>query len=235
MFDDEDDDLSFFQRNRPLVIVAVVIIFGAGAFFAWKALGGSHQSVSRQDDTIMVRLPPMPPPPPPKPLNTPPPLETPPPEQAQPKMVDQAPVQNEKKEEAPKPIAAPAPLGTGITGPGPGMAGLIGGPGGLGGGNGTGGSGGGGSKYGWYASEVQTRIADALRNNPKTRGASMKIVVRIWPDSTGRVSKARIQGSTGDPSTDSALNDILTGMQLTDPPPSDMPLPIVMRISAARP
>jgi TonB family protein len=231
---DDDDDPSFFQRNRALVIVGVVLLLGGGAFFAWKAVTGLHQSSSRSDEMEMVRLPPLPPPPPPKPQPTPPPLQTPPPEQApDQKMVEQAPVQDVPKE-APKAPAAPAPLGTSISGPGGGPD--LGLGGGLGGGGGYGpGGGGGGSKYGWYASEVQSRVADALRNNPRTRSASMKIVVRIWPDSTGRVSKAHIQGSTGDPTLDSALNDILVGMQLNDPPPSDMPLPIVMRLTALRP
>jgi outer membrane biosynthesis protein TonB len=148
-------------------------------------------------------------------------------------MTEQVPTQDEKKE-APKPDA-PAPLGTGITGPGGGPDFGLGH--GLGGGGGFGsGGGGGGSKYGWYASEVQTRIADALRNNPRTRSASMNIVIRIWPDSTGRITKVRIAGTTGDPSLDSTLqNDILTGLQLSDPPPSDMPMPIVMHVSARRP
>jgi outer membrane biosynthesis protein TonB len=150
-------------------------------------------------------------------------------------MVEQQPVQDEKKSEAPKENKpdAPAPLGTSITGPGGGPD--LGLSGGLGGGGGYGnGDGAGGTKYGWYASEVQTRIADALRSNPNTRRASMSIVVRIWPDASGRITKVHISG--GDPSLDSTIqNDILTGMQLSDPPPSDMPLPIVMRISAQRP
>jgi hypothetical protein len=81
---------------------------------------------------------------------------------------------------------------------------------------------------------VQTRIGDALRSNPATRRASMSVTVRIWPDSSGRIIKARISG--GDPTLDATLqNDILTGLQLPDPPPSYMPLPIVMRVSAQRP
>jgi outer membrane biosynthesis protein TonB len=149
-------------------------------------------------------------------------------------MIDQAPVQKEEPKEAPKPDA-PAPLGTGITGPGGGPDFGLGR--GIGGGGGWGnGGGGGGSKYGWYAGEVQTRVADALRNNARTRTASMDLKIRIWADSTGRITKARLTGSTGDPALDSTLqNDILTGMQLSDPPPSDMPMPIVMRISARRP
>ena len=231
---DDEEDRNFVQRHRGLVLIAVVVMLGVGIYFASKALSGSHQSSPRQDDMMMVSLPP-PPPPPPKIQPTPPPQQQPTPEQQQDqKMVEQQPVQDEKKEEAPKEKApdAPAPLGTSITGPGGSDMGLAGG---LGGGGGYG-SGGGGTKYGWYATEVQNRIADALRGNPRTRRATMNLVIRIWPDASGRVTKARVSGSTGDPALDATLqNDILTGIQLADPPPADMPLPIVMRVSAQRP
>jgi outer membrane biosynthesis protein TonB len=149
-------------------------------------------------------------------------------------MVEQQPVQDEKKEPPKEKPDAPAPLGTSITGPGGGPD--LGLGSGLGGGGGYGSGGGGGSKYGWYASQVQSRIADALRSNPRTRTARMNVIIRIWPDSTGRITKARIAGTTGDGSLDATIqNDILTGMQLSDPPPADMPLPIVMRVSAQRP
>jgi outer membrane biosynthesis protein TonB len=150
-------------------------------------------------------------------------------------MIEQQPVQDEKKVQAPKEKPdAPAPLGTTIVGPGGGNSGLVGGLGGEGG-YGPGG-GGGGTKYGWYASEVQSRIAEALRDNPSTRRATMKLTVRIWPDASGRIAKVHLSGSTGDPGLDATIRDnILTGMQLAEPPPSDMPLPIVMRITAQRP
>lgn len=64
----------------------------------------------------------------------------------------------------------------------------------------------------------------------------MNIRVRIWPDSTGRITKVRIAGSTGDPALDAAIQDeILPGVQMADPPPADLPLPIIMKISAQRP
>jgi outer membrane biosynthesis protein TonB len=235
---DDDEDKSLFQRYRVLVGLAVLVVLGAGVAYAARALSSSHQAPARQEDITMIRLPPPPPPPQQTPPPTPPPQQQPTPEQQQdPKMIEQAPVQNEKKEDAPKenkPPDAPAPLGTSITGPGGGQD--LGLGSGLGGGGGEGGGGPGGTKYGWYATEVQSHIADALRSNPSTRGASMNIVVRIWPDSTGRVVKARIAGTTGDSNLDNTLRqDILTGLQLPDPPPADMPLPIVMRISAQRP
>ena len=232
VFEYDEEDRNFIQRHRGLALLAFLVVVGVGVSYAARALSNSHQSPPRQDDMMMVSLPP--PPPPPKLQPTPPPQQQPTPEQQQDqKMVEQQPVQDEKKSEAPKEKPdAPAPLGTSITGPG-------GGPDlglgyGSGGGGGYGSGGGGGTKYGWYASEVQTRIADALRNNPNTRRASMTVTVRIWPDASGRITKVRISG--GDPSLDATIqNNILTGLQLSDPPPADMPLPIVMRISAQRP
>jgi len=238
MADEDDDDRSFLERHRGIMIAVAVLAVGVFVYTVVQLLSGSHGGSSERMDTVSISMPPPPPPPPPKPIPTPPPLATPPPEQQQDqqKMVEQQPVQDEKKD-APKPKApdAPAPLGTGITGPGGQDMGLAGGLGG-GGGYGDGSGGGGGTKFGWYATEVQNAVSDALRNNPRTRRASMSLVVRIWPDSTGHVVKAHISGSTGDTTLDATLqNDILTSIQLTDPPPADMPLPIVMRISAQRP
>jgi outer membrane biosynthesis protein TonB len=230
----EDEDPTFLQRHSGLALIAVIIVLGVAVYFASKALSG-HQSSARQEDLTSIRLPPPPPPPPPKIQPTPPPQQQPtPPQQQEQKMVEQQPVQDEKKPDPPRPKAPDAPLGTSISGPGGGPD--LGLGSGLGGGGGYGsGGGGGGSKYGWYASEVQSRIADAVRGNPKTRKAAMNVKVYIWPDSTGRITRARVSGGS-DEALDAALqNDILTGLQLTDPPPSDMPLPIVMRLTAQRP
>ena len=103
------------------------------------------------------------------------------------------------------------------------------------GGTGTG-KGGSGSKYGMYAGQVQSRVVDALKAHKKTRASTLNIKVRIWLDSTGRVTRATISGTTGKPDVDSAIRDeILTGLQLQSPPPDGMPMPIVMHLSATRP
>ncbi len=138
----------------------------------------------------------------------------------------------------PSPVKAPAdpsPLGTGLKGDGAGLAGL---GSGSGDGGGTIGGGGGkaGSKFGWYAGQVQSKITEALHSNPKTKNASLRIEVRIWPDSTGRITRAQLAGSTGDAALDGAIqNGVLTGLQLQEPPPAGMRLPIVLRLTARRP
>lgn len=129
----------------------------------------------------------------------------------------------------------PAPLGTGLKGDGPGMSGLGSGSG-IGGGT-LGGSGGGkgGSRFGWYAGQVQSKIAEALRKHPKTKSAGMRVEVRIWPDTTGRITRAQLASSTGDTALDDAIkNGVLAGLQLQEPPPAGMKLPIVLRLTAQR-
>jgi len=91
------------------------------------------------------------------------------------------------------------------------------------------------SPFGWYATQVQATIGDALRKNSHTRSASYSVKVRVWPDLTGRITRAQLVGSTGDPAVDQAIkNEVLTGLSLQEPPPTGMPLPIVMRFNARR-
>ena len=91
-------------------------------------------------------------------------------------------------------------------------------------------------KWSAYATTAQTRIMDELRRNPKTRKAALRVDVRIWPDSTGRIARANLASSTGDASLDAAIRDeVLSGLQLPQPPPEGMPTPIVMRVTARRP
>jgi hypothetical protein len=225
---DEGDDDSFIGRHRTkLVIAAVVLLAGGAAYFFGS--GKSSPAPKAPEHMAMISLPPLPPPPPPPP---PPKQPPPPPEQ---KMVQETAAEEKPKEAAPK---APEPpkeaLGTNVKGNGPGIAGL--GGSGNGGGFGGPGSGGGGSKYGFFAGQVQTKVASALRSNNRTKKATLKIQVRIWSDSTGRITRAKLDSSTGDPSLDGVIQDqILTGLQLDQPPPAGMPMPIVMRLTARRP
>jgi hypothetical protein len=94
-------------------------------------------------------------------------------------------------------------------------------------------NGGGGTRFGLYAAQVQSGIKEALLQNNKTRAASISgVVIRIWVDNTARVTRAQLVGTTGNPSLDSTITDkVLTGLQLKEPPPADMPMPIVLRLT----
>lgn len=216
-FDDEPEPppQNFFKRFRVAIIVTAVLIAGIIAVAKLASSGGS----SKHDALTLVSLAPPPPPvmPPPPP---------PPPEEQK---IEEPMIKEEAPKEAP-PKDEP-PLGTGIKGPGSDGFGLGSNPG-----NGRIGGGGDGSKWGWYASQVQSRIQQALQQNRKTRTASMNVKVRVWPDSNGRISRAQLAGSTGDSSLDSALRDeVLSGLQLSEPPPAGMPAPITLRVTAKRP
>lgn len=150
-------------------------------------------------------------------------------------MIEQPPEEiAEKPDDSPPDAPKEEPIGTAITGgDGSGLA-LGGGGGGMIGGGGGGGRK--GSRWGWYAGQVQSAVAEAMRRNSATKKATMSVNARVWADPTGRITRAQLVTSTGDASLDSALkNDILTGLQLSEPPPSDLPMPINLRLNARKP
>ncbi|MGH8046675.1 MAG: TonB C-terminal domain-containing protein [Chthoniobacterales bacterium] len=217
-----------WQKHRVTIIAVCIVVFG-GLALVIKAALNAKPTTHKPPSLVMVKLPT--PPPPHTPPPTPPP-PTPPPKPEE-KMIEQEPVKQDPKPEPPKPAEPPA-LGTALKGDGPDGFGLSGdGNGSIGGIGGTAGS---RSKWGWYAGQVQQRVASAVRNHKLTRTASMTLVVRVWVDSTGRVARASLDGSAGRADMDNALkNEILTGLQLEEGPPDGMPMPIVMRINVKRP
>lgn len=136
------------------------------------------------------------------------------------------PVKDAKNEEPPGPLSLDAKA----TGPGD-LFNLGSKPGGN-----PYGGGGGGSRFGWYASIVQSQIEAALRGNSRTRNAVMQVQVRLWADGSGRVIRVQLVSSTGDAELDAIIrNDVLGSLTLREPPPKDMPMPVVARVTARRP
>ena len=221
------------QKRLPVpwwVIAAAAVLLLGGAVFLLA--GGSGSSKKKAPSVVSV-MPVLPPPPPPPPQPTPPPPEPAEPPPDAPEFVEeQAP--ESPPEEAPAPDE-PAPMGSNIQGDGgPDAFGLVGkGGGGMIGGRGKGG---GGSQFGWYAGRVQNAVTSALRNHRSTRTAQLAVKARIWVDTGGRVTRAVLEGSSGDRAVDGAIQqEILAGLQLPEPPPEGMPMPIVMRITASKP
>lgn len=210
-------------------VIGIVVLCAVGAVLFSKMFSGQNGPLPRKaQELVMIKPPPPAPPPPPPP---PPPPQEAPKEQ----MMEQTPV--DQTEAKPEPQEAPAPaMGTNIQGNGAADGfGLSGNKSGFFGG-GQGGGKSNGSRFGWYAAMVIRALTDALTENPRTRNASFNVKVRIWSDVGGRVTKARLAESTGDPRVDEAIkNEILNGFQLKEPPPEGMPMPIVMRLIARRP
>lgn len=228
---EREDGRPYLRYGAALALIAV--LFGGVAYFL---TGGDDLPPPRQvrEITIVNIVPPPPPPPLPQQQL---------PEQKmieQPKMAEQEfkedkpldkpvdePVKDAKNAEPPGPLALDAkPVGPGD------VFGLAGKPGG----SAYGGGGGGGSRWGWYASIVQSQIESALRANPRTRNAVMQLQIRLWADGTGRVNRVQLVSSTGSSDLDAAIrNDVLGSLMLREPPPRDMPMPMVTRVTARRP
>lgn len=211
-------------------VIGLLVVVAVGVFLFSKMFSGQKGPPPRKAQEMVMIKPALPTPPPPPP---PPPTPQDAPKQ---QMMDQSPVDESevKPEEAP---SDPSPsLGTNITGNGPPDGyGMTANKGGFMAGGNRGGKAG-GSRFGWYANQVIKSLTDALSRHPLTRNAGFSVKVRIWSDLGGRVTKAKLAESTGDPTVDEVIrSEILNGFQLKEPPPDGMPMPIVTRFTARRP
>lgn len=217
-----------YQYDEPGFLKRYGFVIGIGALAAAVAalvLGHRTQSGPareiRPQEVVMVRpLPQQPTPPPPEP-----------PKEIVQKMIEQTPMDKpeDKPEDAPK---DPSPaITTNVTGNGSDAFGLSGGGGG---GSGSGGGGGARSRFGWYAGQVQRAIQDALSRNHILGQSEFTNRIKVWADATGRVIRIKLEQSTGNAAVDQAISEALDGLQLKEPPPGDMPMPILMRIVARR-
>jgi TonB family protein len=206
-----------------VIAVAAVVV----ALFSQMFAGHKGPRIRKSAELVMVRpvtTPTTPPPPPP-------------PQMVQKQqMTEQTQVNDQDIRPEDQPQEDPAPsLGTGIQGSGP--------PDGFGlgrrdtgifQGNGGGGQGS-GNRYGGYFGQVKETLSEALRQNPLTRSATFNIKVRIWADLTGRIIRARLVDSAGDPALDQAIKaGVLIGRQLPDTP-EGMRMPIELHLTARRP
>lgn len=225
------------ERRRPVVrygavLVVVVLVLG-GTVYVF--LGHDDLPPPRQvRELTIVNVVPPPPPPPPPPQQMPEQKMIEQPKMADPEFKEEKPLERPKDEPAKEANAEPpGPLSLDAKPAGPGDLFNLGG---KPGGNPFGGGGGGGSRWGWYATIVQSQIEAALRAHPKTRNAVMQVQIRLWADSTGRVSRIQLVSTTGDAELDAVIRDtVLAGMTLRQPPPTDMPMPIVVKVTERRP
>jgi periplasmic protein TonB len=221
---------SFFRGpgvRYASALVVIGLLFVAGAY--WFFGGDGLPPPKPRQDTITIIIRPPPPPPPP------------PPEQKmieQPKMAEQEFKEDKPDEKPPEPKpdneanAKDEPPGPATLNAPVGPGGLL--PQGKGGGGGGGGSG--GSRWGYYAAMVQSQIESALAANSRTRKAVLQVQIRLWADGTGRVNRVQLMSSTGDAELDAIIrNEVLGSLMLREPPPKDMPMPMVTRVTERRP
>lgn len=218
------------DRSRLFIggMLALVLLGGIASFMASD--GKPKKVTPRKNEFVTVTLPPPPPPPPPPKVEQPK-QEEPPKED---EIVEEQPVDLTPPDE---PVDAPPSedLGTNITGGnGPDMGLSAGGGNGRAGGrkSGLGGT----SVYARYSLSAKATIESALRNDPVTRKAILNgLVLEFWPDSNGRITRARILSASAGSVLDQAVKRVLVGLQT--PPArtaSEMPPSVKIRISARK-
>lgn len=171
-------------------------------------------------------------------LVRPPPPPPPPPEEKPPEPEVQEEVKlDEPTPEEPQPADAPPPgadLGVDADGSGDGDGfGLVGkkGAGDLIGG------GGGGNPWGRYDAllneAVSSAFQQALARDKALKGKNYKVMVKVWIDGGGKVTRASLVDSTGDAHADAVLKDALNSMRaLREAPPAEMPQPVKLRVTS---
>ncbi|WP_072389355.1 TonB C-terminal domain-containing protein [Hyphomicrobium sp. CS1BSMeth3] len=233
-----EDEEPFLRRHGLAIGAGLGAVMTIGAVAVLLASADSGPPLKPAPEMTIVNI--IPPPPPP-----PPPEERVVEQKPEPEMIEQPKVEEieikaekeiEEPQEAPPEavddIPPTGPLGVDAAADGPGdRFNLAARPGARG----FGGGGGGGSRWGWYASIVQQEIETAIRANPKTKNIVMQVQVRLWADATGRVNRVQLVSSTGDAEVDAAIrSEVLAGLTLRQPPPADMPMPMVARITARK-
>ena len=213
-------------RYLPLAAGMVLTLIIAVAVFFLKDMFQKPAHVKTQVQQITIIQPPPPPPPP----------EVKPPE----------PEVKEEKIEEPKPEPEPEPeakqedetppgdqLGVDSEGgAGSDAFGLVGKKGGRGliGG-------GGGNAIIWYGGQVSKGLEKELEHlleGGKARQVGYSVVLDVWVDGSGRVSRAELDSSSGKAEVDAEIKNALPRLSLSlqRPPPEDMPQPLKIRITS---
>ena len=218
-------------RKRKLAIAVLVVLLVALAGWAiWH--WSSDKAAARRE---APRLPPMvalhPPPPPP-----PPPPEQKPPEPVKERMQapEPKPMEPAKPAEAPKP-ANDAPESVTMNADAQAGAGgiLVGSGGGMGAGGGGGGRAG-NATYGQYLAYALQRAVQ--RDQATARLAYPQLLVNLWLDESGHITRVELVRSSGDAKTDEALLNALRAIgRVDEKPPAGLTFPARVAMQARRP
>lgn len=209
----------------PTVGAIAVLLLGA---LVWH-FAGSTVGVRREAPRVATITPLPPPPPPPK--------EKPP----EPKKVEEDIKPVEKPQDIPqKPVDAPKPsndVAKSVTMNADAQAGGDAFNIGAGDGGGMVGSGGGnGAGTGSYDQYLGYAIQQAVQRDDRVNRLAFDVRADIWLDADGKLTRAELVGSSGNPKTDEALVDALRAMPHIDvAPPSSLHFPLRVAIRGKRP
>jgi protein TonB len=220
----------------------LVLAIGAGAMAVKTFTSDEGSRRQRAIQTVtLIKPPPTPPPPPPKMKEKPPEPEEAKKEQIiEQKLADKPqPQESDDKPQGPPPGDTLGVDAVGGPGGGDGFgllarqggAALIGGQGGGGGGiyNPL-------RKYAGYIAVVQEdirrQIHEHMKNNGGVPDTNCKLTVQIKLDEGGRIVGYNVSEPCGNRALDEAVQKVLQTARISEPPPSEMPRSIKIRISA---
>lgn len=207
-----------WRRVRWLLFILLAIVVVAGvAVWLIRLLDTPEPKKKKVMQEIALLRPP-PPPPPPK--------VTPPKEEIKEK------IDVPKPQDQPQPDAPPPPGpdlavdAAGGAGDGFGLLGKKGGMDLLGAG--------GGSRFAWYGGQVKDRIQEAVARDDRLRElGEFQRVVHVWISASGEITRIDLVGPAPSAALDKALRVALKALPpMREGPPSDMPMPLRLRISA---
>jgi len=210
---------SVWLKRVALILLALLVL--AGLVYLGKALMSGGTPHKKAVTTVKL-LPDTPPPPPPPPPKEPP--------KVQPKEVKE--IQQPKPDPSP-PAEVLKMEGAAGNGPSPFAAGAVnseykGGDVGtkIGGKKGL-------AAFAWFTGQVKAKVEEALADDKDLSVAQYRLVVLLWLSASGSIERVELQGTSNNEKTDALIKKVLTGkLVANEPPPSDMPLPIKMRITS---
>src|SRR5215469_12947214 len=208
-FDEEFEGWSSRLKGLSVPAGILLVIAGAVLYFLHDTAGIKREAPPLP--TLIASVPPPPPPPPPK--------QQPEPEK---KVVEQQkPVEQPKQaDNAPKPVTINGPAQAGNDAFNVGA--------GSGGGDVGSGSGIGDASYTRY---LGSALQQSIQNDDRVNHLVFTADMAVWVDASGRVTRASVLRTSGDPKIDEYLVAALQGMpELDEPPPATLQFPQRVRI-----
>lgn len=214
-------------KRAPALVLAALVLLMLLAAYVWRdSFRKPPQTKKPAQQITMVQ--PLPPPPPEP--------ESKPPEPEVPEQQLEEPPPAAEPEPSPQPDDAPPADTLGLDAEGAaggdafGLAARKGGRGLLGGGQ--------GNAIIWYGNQLQRRLEDALQallaDTPAMK-TGYSVVLDIWVDKDGRVSRSELAAGSGHADVDQAIRAALPALQagVGSVPPQDMPQPVRIRLTAS--
>lgn len=94
-----------------------------------------------------------------------------------------------------------------------------------------------GNPWAWYDAIVNDAVSsafqDALSREKALKDKTYKVVVKVWIDAGGKISRVVVVDKTGDPKVDELIKEVMQNLRaLREGPPADMPQPLKIRVTS---